>query len=166
MAFEHRRHILVPAAGSGSRAATQGPKQYQTLAGRALIVHTLSALAQVPDIDTLAVVVSPHDTQLNALLHNEPTLKQVQVWPVGGDTRAASVSAGYVGRTMRVLVEEPGVARGEADAPDIDGRVYVPITLPVGAFADVKITGFEAYDLLALPAGQTPATRKVAKQAQ
>jgi ribosomal protein S12 methylthiotransferase len=79
---------------------------------------------------------------------------------------AAEVSKRYVGRTLRVLVEEPGVARGEADAPDIDGRVYVPITVPVGDFADVKITGYEDYDLLALPVGQAPITRKVAKQAQ
>lgn len=79
---------------------------------------------------------------------------------------AADVSKTYVGRTIRVLVEEPGVARGEADAPDIDGRVYVPLTLPVGEFVDVKITGYEAYDLLALPAGQAPSTRKVARQAQ
>ena len=35
---------------------------------------------------------------------------------------AASVSAASVGRSIRVLVDEPGVARGEADAPDIDGR--------------------------------------------
>jgi len=79
---------------------------------------------------------------------------------------AAEVSSRYVGRTLKVLVEEPGVARGEADAPDIDGRVYVPITLPVGGFAQVKITGYEDYDLLALPVGEEPAARKVAKQAQ
>lgn len=79
---------------------------------------------------------------------------------------AAQVSAGQVGRTLRVLVEEPGVARGEADAPDIDGRIYLPITVPVGDFAQVEITGFEDYDLLALPAGEEPLTRKVAKQAQ
>ncbi len=79
---------------------------------------------------------------------------------------ASQVSAGSVGRTLKVLVEEPGVARGEADAPDIDGRVYLPITVPVGGFATVKITGFENYDLLALPAGQEPSTRKVARQAQ
>jgi ribosomal protein S12 methylthiotransferase len=79
---------------------------------------------------------------------------------------AADVSASFGGRTLKVLVEEPGVARGEADAPDIDGRVYLPITVPVGEFADVKITGYENYDLLALPAGQTPSTRRVAKQAQ
>jgi ribosomal protein S12 methylthiotransferase RimO len=81
-------------------------------------------------------------------------------------TIAADVSKSYVGRTLRVLVEEPGVARGEADAPDIDGRVYVPRELPVGEFVDVKITGYQDYDLLALPAGEQPLVRKVAKQAQ
>jgi len=79
---------------------------------------------------------------------------------------AAEVSKGCVGRTLKVLVEEPGVARGEADAPDIDGRVYVPHTLPVGEFAEVKITGYQDYDLLALPKGEKPAAFKVAKQAQ
>ncbi|MEY4938370.1 MAG: hypothetical protein RIQ93_105, partial [Verrucomicrobiota bacterium] len=79
---------------------------------------------------------------------------------------AAEVSRSYVGRTLKVLVEEAGVARGQADAPDIDGRVYVPLTVPVGQFAQVKITGFEDYDLLALPVGETPSTRKFAKQAQ
>jgi len=58
------------------------------------------------------------------------------------------------------------VARGEADAPDIDGRVYVPRELPVGAFARVAITGYQDYDLLALPPGQRPAEFKVARQAQ
>lgn len=79
---------------------------------------------------------------------------------------AAEVSKSYVGQTLRVLVEEPGVARGEADAPDIDGRVYVPRDLPVGEFVDVKITGYHDYDLLALPKGEKPAAFKVAKQAQ
>ncbi|MBM3872848.1 MAG: 30S ribosomal protein S12 methylthiotransferase RimO [Verrucomicrobia bacterium] len=79
---------------------------------------------------------------------------------------AASVSASFVGRRLRVLVEEPGVARGEADAPDIDGRVYVPRTLPVGQFAEVEITGYRDYDLLALPPGEKPTAYKSAKQAQ
>ena len=42
---------------------------------------------------------------------------------------AAAVSKQFTGRTLRALIEEPGVARGEADAPDIDGRIYVPLTL-------------------------------------
>ena len=79
---------------------------------------------------------------------------------------ASDVSREQVGRTLRVLVEEPGVARADADAPDIDGRVYVPRELPVGRFARVTISGHHDYDLLALPAGESPALYKVAKQAQ
>jgi ribosomal protein S12 methylthiotransferase len=63
---------------------------------------------------------------------------------------AADLGRRQVGRTLRVLVGEPGVARGEADAPDIDGRVYVSRSLPVGEFAEVRVTGHRAYDLLAM----------------
>jgi len=43
------------------------------------------------------------------------------------------------------------IARGEADAPDIDGRIYVCGKLPVGEFARVKIVGHTDYDLIAEP---------------
>jgi ribosomal protein S12 methylthiotransferase len=43
------------------------------------------------------------------------------------------------------------VARGEADAPDIDGRVYVRGKLPLGEFARVKVIGHTDYDLIAEP---------------
>ena len=43
------------------------------------------------------------------------------------------------------------VARGEADAPDIDGRVYIRGKLTVGEFAQVKIIGHTDYDLIAEP---------------
>ena len=43
------------------------------------------------------------------------------------------------------------VARGEADAPDIDGRVYVRGMLPIGGFARVKVIGHTDYDLMAEP---------------
>jgi len=79
---------------------------------------------------------------------------------------AREVSKTYVGRKLRVLVEEPGVARGEADAPDIDGRVYVSKSLPVGKFVEVTINSFHDYDLLAVAKGDEPVVYKVAKQAQ
>jgi ribosomal protein S12 methylthiotransferase len=79
---------------------------------------------------------------------------------------AEDVGRRQIGRKLRVLVEEPGVARGEADAPDIDGRVYVPKDLSVGAFAEVTITGVHGYDLLSLPKGEKPKVWKEAKQAQ
>jgi ribosomal protein S12 methylthiotransferase len=43
------------------------------------------------------------------------------------------------------------VARSAADAPDIDGRVYVRGRLPLGNFAQVKIIGHTDYDLIAEP---------------
>ena len=43
------------------------------------------------------------------------------------------------------------IARGEADAPDIDGRVYVRGKLPIGEFGQVKIIGHTDYDLIAEP---------------
>lgn len=44
------------------------------------------------------------------------------------------------------------IARGAADAPDIDGRVYVRGKLPIGEFARVKVVGHTDYDLMAEPA--------------
>lgn len=44
------------------------------------------------------------------------------------------------------------VARGEADAPDIDGRVYVRGASTSGRFAKVRIVGHTDYDLIAEPA--------------
>ena len=43
------------------------------------------------------------------------------------------------------------VARGQADAPDIDGRVYIRGKLPLGQFARVKIISHTDYDLIAEP---------------
>jgi ribosomal protein S12 methylthiotransferase len=44
------------------------------------------------------------------------------------------------------------LARGESDAPDIDGRVYVTGNPPRGEFARVRIVGHTNYDLIAEPA--------------
>jgi ribosomal protein S12 methylthiotransferase len=54
-----------------------------------------------------------------------------------------------VGKTLRVLVEEPGVARSEIDAPDIDTTVFVNKKLPVGSFTEVQIKEWRGYDLVA-----------------
>jgi len=72
---------------------------------------------------------------------------------------AAAISAeklaAKVGRRMRVLVdavgEEAAIARSTADAPEIDGvvRIIKAGRLAPGDWADVEITGADAYDLTA-----------------
>lgn len=54
-------HVLIPCAGTGSRAGTALPKQYQSVAGQAMVMHTVQALAQVPQIAQGWVVLSPGD---------------------------------------------------------------------------------------------------------
>jgi ribosomal protein S12 methylthiotransferase len=62
---------------------------------------------------------------------------------------ALEQTAAAVGSRIRVLVEAPGVARSEADAPEVDARVFVPKGLPVGEFAEVMVVAANEYDLVA-----------------
>ena len=63
---------------------------------------------------------------------------------VAGETNQAQV-----GTRVRVLVEQPGIARTQWDAPEIDGSVIVDDALPVGQFADITIGDWSGYDLVA-----------------
>ena len=86
-----RLWALIPCAGSGSRALganVSGPKQYQPLAGQALVLHTLAAFAAVPRLSATLVVVAPED---DFFMRQGAT---VLVAACGGLTRAASVLNG------------------------------------------------------------------------
>ena len=54
-----------------------------------------------------------------------------------------------LGTTVRVLVDEPGLARSFREAPEIDGMVQVPDHLAVGQFHDVVIAQVFGPDLIA-----------------
>lgn len=70
-----------------------------------------------------------------------------------------------IGNRMTVLVDEVGnnkaIARSTADAPEIDGVVYVSNAKNVkpGEFIDVEITGSDAHDLRAKMAATKPEFR-------
>jgi ribosomal protein S12 methylthiotransferase len=83
---------------------------------------------------------------IKVLVEGEANAKQLQAANVsswehglmrGGDEHTAQLKGRYL------------VARGEADAPDIDGRVYIRGKLPIGQFAKVKVIGHTDYDLIA-----------------
>ena len=56
-----RLWAVLPCAGTGSRAGGQGPKQYQSVAGEPMVLHTLRAFAQVQRLAGTVLVVSPGD---------------------------------------------------------------------------------------------------------
>ena len=62
---------------------------------------------------------------------------------------ARELAEAQKGRTIKVLVEQPQVARSEYDAPDVDCRVLLESPLAVGEFAEVTVTGSQVYDLTA-----------------
>jgi len=53
------------------------------------------------------------------------------------------------GRKLKLLVDQPHVARSEADAPDVDARVILSEPAPAGEFVWRRITASRGYDLLA-----------------
>ena len=65
------------------------------------------------------------------------------------DGITASRRDDLIGRTLRVLVDEVGVARGTREAPEIDGVVEVPASLAVGEFHEVKVVSALGPDLVA-----------------
>jgi ribosomal protein S12 methylthiotransferase len=54
-----------------------------------------------------------------------------------------------IGKELKLLVDQPHLARSEADAPDVDARVILAKEAPVGEFVRRTITGSRGYDLLA-----------------
>ena len=86
--------------------------------------------------------------ELPVLIEGEANAKQL---------RGANVDSwehGLIRQTdqhTRQLKGRYWVGRGEADAPDIDGRVYVRGQAPPGDFARVKIIGHTDYDLIGEP---------------
>jgi 2-C-methyl-D-erythritol 4-phosphate cytidylyltransferase/2-C-methyl-D-erythritol 2,4-cyclodiphosphate synthase len=86
---------LIVAAGRGTRAGGDLPKQWQPLAGRRVIDWTLDAFLAVPEITSITVVLHADDMDR---LGPHP---RINVAP-GGATRAASVRNG-----LEVLAGDP-----------------------------------------------------------
>ena len=77
---------LIVAAGRGSRAGGAKPKQWQHIAGRPVIGHTLERFARHPRVDRIMVVLHPDDLDLSKSTDCEITQ--------GGASRDASVRNG------------------------------------------------------------------------
>ena len=85
--------------------------------------------------------------EIKVLIEGQANAKQLQSANVSswehGLMREAETS------NLQLSTRNYLVGRGEADAPDIDGRVYIRGKLPIGEFAKVKIIGHTDYDLIA-----------------
>lgn len=100
-----KNHVLIPAAGSGSRMGGELPKQYLPLLGKPLIHHTLSIFCSHPAIARVHVVLSPDDACWQR--HDFSDLgDKLEVLRCGGTTRAETVLNGLVALSGQVTLED------------------------------------------------------------
>ena len=81
-------HVIIPAAGSGSRMATVLPKQYVSLLDRPMIAWTLDTFLACERIASVHLALSPDDHHWQAHQIHHPKLS---ILHCGGETRAVTV---------------------------------------------------------------------------
>ncbi|HAJ70767.1 MAG TPA: 2-C-methyl-D-erythritol 4-phosphate cytidylyltransferase [Methylophilaceae bacterium] len=85
-------HVIIPAAGSGSRMGADVPKQYLTLNSKPLIQHVIEVFEQATLIHSVHVVLCEQDAHWRS--HYISACTKVQVHYCGGDSRAQTVLNG------------------------------------------------------------------------
>ena len=133
-----RCHALLPCAGTGSRAGTAGPKQYQPVAGLPMVLHTLSAFHAVPRMALTLLVTAPDDRFLTV---DHPELLVAQC---GGTTRAHSVFNGLDALRAHGATDDDWVlvhdaARCLVTPAQIDALIDACLDDPVGGLLALKL---------------------------
>ncbi|QLF94831.1 2-C-methyl-D-erythritol 4-phosphate cytidylyltransferase [Pseudomonas sp. ABC1] len=134
-------HVVLPAAGIGSRMRADRPKQYLQVSGRSILEHTLNCFLGHPGLRSLVVCLAQDDPFWPHLgCADDPRIQRVD----GGRERADSVLNGLhylLGNGARlddwVLVHDaarPNLARSDLDhlleelADDpVGGLLAVPV---------------------------------------
>ncbi|UCI05775.1 bifunctional 2-C-methyl-D-erythritol 4-phosphate cytidylyltransferase/2-C-methyl-D-erythritol 2,4-cyclodiphosphate synthase [Mesorhizobium sp. B1-1-8] len=116
--------VVIVAAGRGARAGqADGPKQYQRIGGRAVIMHTLEAFLSHPRIGPVVVAIHADDAELFERAAGENARRVFAV--TGGSSRQASVRLGLLAlrdqAPAKVLVHD--AARPFVDAGLIDRTI-------------------------------------------
>ncbi|MET0688815.1 MAG: bifunctional 2-C-methyl-D-erythritol 4-phosphate cytidylyltransferase/2-C-methyl-D-erythritol 2,4-cyclodiphosphate synthase [Methyloceanibacter sp.] len=134
---------LIVAAGRGTRAVEAGaaPKQYRLLGGLPMLARSIGAFAHHPNVDAVAVVINPDDTDLYAAT-SAPFATRLRAAVPGGARRQDSVRLGLEALAARdapsaVLIHD--AARPFADA-DLITRVIAGLKSHAGALPCLPIT--------------------------
>ena len=86
-------HVLIPAAGKGSRLGGEVPKQYQKINGKAILRHTIEKFMHCPGFKSLRVIIQPEHRSLYDI-----AVKGLDLPPAiqGGASRSGSVINGLM----------------------------------------------------------------------
>lgn len=139
-------HVIIPAAGVGSRMGASLPKQYLRLNGQPLIVHAIECFSHVDVIGTVNVVLSEDDAYWDVQTQDTQLHAKVKVWRCGGDTRAQTVLNG-LNAIAAIAAHNDWVLVHDAARPGLSQPLLQSL---LTALYDDKVGG-----LLALPLADT-----------
>ena len=134
-------HVIVPAAGSGSRFGSATPKQYLALGDRPVLAHTIACLVAGFPNAAIHVVLAPEDRWFDALVH----VSSVDVLRCGGATRAETVRNAL--QSLSGVSSEDWIAVHDAVRPCLEPRAAARLQQEL---ADHRVGG-----LLAIPVADT-----------
>jgi 2-C-methyl-D-erythritol 4-phosphate cytidylyltransferase/2-C-methyl-D-erythritol 2,4-cyclodiphosphate synthase len=130
---------LIVAAGRGRRFGTSTPKQYQKLAGKSVLRHSLESFANHPKINAIKVVIHPDYIES----YNEAAIGLNLLPPAnGGEARQDSVRLGL----LSIQDEEPDIvlihdgARPFVDDEIIDAAINALSDDIDGAIPAIQVT--------------------------
>jgi len=84
-------HVLIPAAGRGTRYGGAVLKQYLPVCGKAVLAHSIRAFQFHPQISGITVILAEDDQWFDSAVGQ---LTAAVETVIGGDTRAQSVRNG------------------------------------------------------------------------
>ncbi|AMK23534.1 MULTISPECIES: bifunctional 2-C-methyl-D-erythritol 4-phosphate cytidylyltransferase/2-C-methyl-D-erythritol 2,4-cyclodiphosphate synthase [unclassified Sphingobium] len=130
---------LLVAAGQGSRAGGDIPKQFRLIGGKPVLTHAFDALARHPAVDSIILVVGAgQEADARAALGERPVAAIIQ----GADSRRGSVRAGLEhiassGGAARLLIHD--AARPFLPRAVID-RLLAALAEAPGAIPTLPVT--------------------------
>ncbi|WP_327754801.1 bifunctional 2-C-methyl-D-erythritol 4-phosphate cytidylyltransferase/2-C-methyl-D-erythritol 2,4-cyclodiphosphate synthase [Sphingobium sp. SJ10-10] len=130
---------LLVAAGQGSRAGGDIPKQFRLIGGKPVLTHAFDALARHPVIDSIILVVGAgQEADARTALGERPVAAIIQ----GADSRRGSVRAGLEhiassGGAARILIHD--AARPFLPGAVID-RLLAALAEATGAIPTLPVT--------------------------
>jgi 2-C-methyl-D-erythritol 4-phosphate cytidylyltransferase len=104
--------VIIPAAGTGRRMGGEIPKQYLSLAGIPILVHTLSAFQRSPLVDEILLVVPGEDVaEVRRDVVERYDFSRVSLVIAGGSERQDSVRNAlvYVRDEHEIVLVHDGV---------------------------------------------------------
>lgn len=153
-------HLLIPAAGTGSRLGTNTPKQFQKISNKTILEHSLEKFKKINNLSSVVIILDKYNiTHFDETVHEFHNVQKI----VGGNTRKESIYKGLLG--LENVNDDDIILTHDAARPLInlnDINNVIACTIETGAatlaqkVSDTLLKDNKTIDRLNMWAIQTP----------